>query len=119
RQFDGVEIFVNIRVIEFDVVDDGQLRQVVHELRTFIKIRGVIFVAFDNQVIAVANPKAGAKVLYDSADQKRGVESASIQHPRGETGSRGLAVRAGNHQRATAADEFFLKNFRKRTIGKF
>src|SRR5712692_8618886 len=70
REFHRVEILINVRVVELDVVDDGQLRQVVHELRPLVEIRGVVFVAFDDEVIALRHPKAGAKVLYDSADQK-------------------------------------------------
>src|SRR2546428_876146 len=67
-QLDRLKIGIDVRVIEFDVVDDGEFGQVVHELGPLIEVSGVIFVAFDNEVIALRYPKAGAKVLYDSAD---------------------------------------------------
>src|SRR5882724_12368754 len=38
RQFHRVEIFVDVRVIELDVIDDRDLRLVMHELRTFIEV---------------------------------------------------------------------------------
>src|SRR6185295_4649907 len=42
------EIGVDVSVVEFDVVDDRELRQVVHELRTFIEVSCVVLVCFDD-----------------------------------------------------------------------
>src|SRR5258706_12972147 len=113
RQFYRVEILVNICVIEFDIVDDRQLRQVVHELWPFVEISRVVFVAFDDEVIAVSYVKARAEVLHDSAHHERWIKASLIHHPGGETRRRSLAMGAGNYQRSPAADEFFLENFRK------
>ena len=66
RQLHRVQIEVDVCVIEFDVVDDGQLRQVVHELWAFVEISCVVFIALDDEVIAVSNMKARAEVLHDS-----------------------------------------------------
>src|SRR5882724_3705722 len=81
REFHGVEIFVDVGVIEFDVVDDRDLRQVVHELRTFIEVSGVVFVAFDDEVITAGDAKTHAKVLHDPADEKRRIHACLIDHP--------------------------------------
>src|ERR1700682_6015954 len=66
-QFHGVQIVIYIRVIKFDIVNDGQLWQVVHELWSLIEVSRVVFVALDNKVITVGDMKAGAEILHDSA----------------------------------------------------
>ena len=113
------KIMVNVRMIEFDIVDDRQFGQVMHELRTFIEIRSVVLVAFDNEVIAAGHAKANAKVLGNAADQKCRIQSALIRKPGPDAGRGGLAMRAGHHQRAAPADKFLLDNFRERSIEKF
>ena len=81
REFHCFQIFVDVRVIEFDVVDDRDLRQVMHELRSFIEVSGVVFVAFDDEVITAGHAKTQAKVLHDPADKKRGIQARLIHHP--------------------------------------
>ena len=55
RQRIGVEIGVDVGVIELDVVDDGDVRQVLQELRGLVEERAVVFVAFDDEVAAAAD----------------------------------------------------------------
>src|SRR5213080_3528186 len=73
RQLYRIEVLVDVRVIELDVVDDGGLRQVVHELRAFVEVGRVVLVAFDDEVIAVGDVKADAEVLHHAADEERRV----------------------------------------------
>ena len=70
REFHGVEVFIDVRMIEFDVVDDSDFRQVVHELRAFVEIGRIVFVAFDDEVIAFGDVKTGAEVLHHAADHE-------------------------------------------------
>ena len=42
----------------------------MHELRAFVEVGRVVFVAFDDEIIAVGDAKADAKILHNSADQK-------------------------------------------------
>src|SRR5437870_13614386 len=70
RELHGVEIFVDVRMIEFNVIDDCDLRQVMHELRALIEVGGVVFVAFNDEVIAAGDAKTHAKILYYPADEK-------------------------------------------------
>src|SRR6266404_7376152 len=88
----------------------------MHELWPLVEVSRVVFVAFDDEVIAGRNLKARAKILHDSADHERGIKSALIDYPRGQTGGRSLAMGTGNHQRPAAANEFFLENFGQRAI---
>ena len=52
RFFDRVQIFKNVRVIEFEVVDDGDFRQVMDELAPLVEKRRVVFVALDDEPLA-------------------------------------------------------------------
>ena len=56
--FDRGEIFKNIRVVEFEVVDDGDFRLVMDELAALVEKRGVVFVALDDEPFAVREPRA-------------------------------------------------------------
>src|SRR5258706_5136258 len=88
----------------------------MHELWPLVEVSRVVFVAFDDEVIARRNLKARAKILHDSADHERGIKSALIDYPRGQTGGRSLAMGTGSHPRPPAANEFFLQNFRQRPL---
>src|SRR5205809_4294576 len=50
-----IDVTIDIGVIELDVVEDYSVGQIVHEFRTLIEIRGVVFIAFDYEVRAVCN----------------------------------------------------------------
>ena len=47
-----VEIGVDVGVIELDVVDDGDVRQVLQELRGLVEVGAVVLVAFDHERFA-------------------------------------------------------------------
>ena len=85
-------------MVKLDVVDDRDLRQVMHKLRTLVEIRGVVFVALNDEIIAWGNAKAHAKVLRDATYQEGRIKFALIHHPGGDTCRRSLAVRAGDDE---------------------
>src|SRR6267154_1548539 len=99
-KLDGFEIQIDVSVIEFNVVDNGEFGQVMHELWPFVEIRCVVFVAFDDEVFAAGYAEADVKVLRHATDQESGIESTLVHHPRGDTRGRSLAVSAGHDQRA-------------------
>jgi len=45
---DRVQIFKNIRVIEFQVIDDRNFRQVMDELAALVEKRCVVFITLDD-----------------------------------------------------------------------
>src|SRR6185369_10652436 len=110
-KFHRRQIVIDIGMVKLDVVYDRYLRQVVHKLRTLVEISRVVFVAFDDEVIAISNSKTHAEVLGDAANEERGVKATLIQHPGGDARSCCLAMGAGDHQRTPAANELFLYNF--------
>ena len=46
---DGIQVGVDVRVIELDVVDDRQVRQVLEKLRGLVEKRAVVLVALDDE----------------------------------------------------------------------
>src|SRR5215813_11945848 len=110
-QLHRIQIDVDIGMIEFNVVDDSEFRQIVHELRTFVEVSSIVFVAFNDEIIAVRHPKADPEVLRHAADQKRWIQSALVHHPGCNTTRSGLTVRAGYDQRTTSANELFFYDF--------
>src|SRR5271155_1070008 len=54
RRLNGIEIFVDVGVIEFDRSQNYGIWKVVQKLRAFIEEGRVIFVTFENEVLSLA-----------------------------------------------------------------
>src|ERR1043165_2172485 len=96
---DRGEVRKDVRVIELEVVDDRDLRQVVDELAALVEKCSVVFVALDDEPLAIRKARALAEVGRDAADEEARVQSVVLEDPREQCGCRGLSVRAANHQR--------------------
>src|SRR5262249_38815657 len=70
RRLHCVEVFIDVRVIEFDRGKDHRIRKVVQKLRPFVPERGIVLVAFDDEVFAIADTKAALEILRDATNQK-------------------------------------------------
>ena len=102
---DGGEIFENVGVIEFQVVDDDHFGQVMDEFAALVKKGGVVFVALDDEPRAGGETGAFAEIVGDAADEKAGVQTVVLEDPRQEGGGGGFAVRPAHHDGAFAAHE--------------
>ena len=74
-------------MVELDVVDDGDVGQVLQELRGLVEERAVVFVAFDDEVASTAHPVARpvvAEVARDAADEHRRIRARRCQDPPGQ-----------------------------------
>src|SRR5262249_43489335 len=109
--FYRVEVFKNVGVIELEIVDDADLRQVMNELAALVEKRGVVFVALDDEPVAVGESRALAEVVRNAADEIARVQSVVLEHPRQQRRRGGLAMRAGDDDGAFAADEKLLQQF--------
>src|SRR6476660_3065703 len=105
NRFQAVE---NVGVIELDVIDDRDLRQVMNELASFVEKGSVVLVPFDNKPFTVGETGALAKVVWDAADQVAGVEPIVLEHPGKQRRGGGLAMGPGDDQGTFAADKDFL-----------
>src|SRR5271154_5764475 len=74
--FDGFEIFKNVRVVEFEIVDDGDFRLVMDELAALVEKRRVVFITLDDEPFAVRESRALAEIVRNAADEKTRVQSA-------------------------------------------
>ena len=89
----------------------------MEEFRAFVEEGGVVFVAFENEMFAFTEMKAGAEIFGDAADQKRRVESGGVENPRQHRRGCGLAVSSGHDQHFFADEEFVVQQLRQRTEG--
>src|SRR5687767_9399891 len=92
-------------MIELDVVDDGNVRQILQKLCGLVEKSAVVLVAFDDEVASAADAIAALEVLGDAPDEEAGIGPAVGQQPSGQ-GCRGrLAMRTGDHDRSGAPQE--------------
>src|SRR5262249_10073946 len=114
-----VEIFVNVRVIELDVVDDGDVRKVLEKLGRLVEKGAVVLVALDDEVRprpqAVAGPRGG-EVPSNAAYEHARVSPGVGQHPADQRGGRRLAVGAGDDNGASTPEKCVAKGLGKRAV---
>ena len=96
---DGSDIGIDIGVIVLEIVQHRGARPVVHELRTLVEERGVVFVGFDNEKLAAAESRRDIEIARHTADEEAWFEARMLQNPRENARGRGLAVRASHGQR--------------------
>src|SRR5579872_1577309 len=73
RGFYGVEIFINIGVIKLNRRQDDRVGEIVQKLRTLIEESRVVLIAFEDEVFALSQLEAAAKVFRYPAHQERGL----------------------------------------------
>src|SRR5580765_5364787 len=75
---DRIEIFENIRMVEFKVIDDGDFGQVMNELAALIKESCVIFVALNNKPFAIRKSCALAEIVGNPANEITWIQSVML-----------------------------------------
>ena len=112
RKLDIGQRSEDVGVVHLEVVDDGDLGQVVDELAAFIEERRVVLVALDDEPFGIREARTLAEVGRDAADQERRIVAGALEDPRKQRSGRGLSMGAGDDQRTLSADETFLEQFR-------
>jgi len=102
---DGGEIGVNVRVIELDVVEDDQFREIMEELAALVGKGGVVLVALQHPERALAVVTTPGEVDRDTPDEPTGLQAAFFQKKGQHGGSGGLAVGAGDDKVPAAVEE--------------
>src|SRR5439155_16407591 len=100
REPHGIEIGVDVSVIEFDVVDDGDVRQVLQELRRLVEERAVVLVALDQEIATLSDAVARsviAQIGGDPAHEHARIQIPMRQQPSRQRRGRRLAVSTGDH----------------------
>src|SRR5262249_8982014 len=107
------EILEDVRMIEFKIVDDRDLGQIVHKFAALIEKCGVVFVAFNDEPLAVRNARALSEVVANASNQETGGQCIVLKGPAQQRSGRGLTVCPCDNERALAANEKFLQQFRQ------
>ena len=92
--FDGIDIFVNIGVIEFNGGKDHAFWVVVDEFGYFVEESGVVFIAFDYKVLGLGKSIRAVEIGADAADEDAGLALGVVEQPACERCGSGLAVRS-------------------------
>src|SRR5579872_771620 len=114
RCLDRVKILVDVGVIELDRSENDGIGEIMQELRSLVEECGVVFVALENEVVDIAEVKAGAEILGDTADQKRRIESGGVEYPRKHGSRGGLAMRSRDDQDFFVSQEFVVQQLWQR-----
>ena len=84
-------------MIELDVFQQDNARQVMQKLRTFVKEGRIVLVTFDNELGPIGDLETSTKILGNTTDEKRWPAAGDLQDP-GHHGTRcRLAVSAGHY----------------------
>src|SRR5947209_12181826 len=102
---DRFKVFEDVRVVEFEIIDDRNLGEVMNELASFVEERGIILITFDDKPFALGEPRSLTEIVRDTANQKARIEAIVLKHPGEQGGSGGLAVRAGHDERTFASNK--------------
>src|SRR5579872_6754937 len=103
RCLDRVKILVDVGVIELDRSENDGIGEIMQELRSLVEECGVVFVALEDEVVAIAEVKAGTEILGNASDQERRIEASGMENPGKHGGRGGLAMGSGDHQHFFAA----------------
>ena len=114
---DRLDILKDVRVIIFEVIQNGGAGTVVHKLASLIKEAGVIFVTLNHKVRALGRqPRAVTEVRRHAADQVPRSLAAGFKNPGEHRARRGLAVRAGHRHHVASLQNMFADPLRTRGI---
>ena len=116
RQPDRLQVGIDVGVVVLDVVDDGDVGQVLQELRGLVEERAVVLVPLDDELAAAADAVAAAEIVGDAADEHARIGAAVRQQPAGQRRGRRLAVRAGDDDGARAPEEVIADRLGQRAI---
>src|SRR6266404_1296109 len=109
RSFDGLEVRKDICMIELEVINNRNLGQIMHKLAALIKKGGVVLIPFNDKPFAIGKPRALAQVIGHASDEEARLQTVMFENPGQQRHRRRLAMGAGNHQGAFAADEEMLE----------
>jgi len=113
--FNGIEIFIDVGMIELDRGENDGVGKVVQEFRALVEECGVVLIAFEDEVFAITKMKTRTEIFGDASDQERRLQSGGVENP-GKHGCGGrLPMSSGDDQHFFAPQEFVVEQLRQRT----
>jgi hypothetical protein len=114
-----LEVPKDIGVVEFEVVEYGDVRLVVDEFATLIEERAVVLVTLDDKgVRGCAKVASIRRVLGHTADQVPWVSSIFTQEVGCQRRCGCLTMGSRNHDILSVAKHLIVKHLRKRSVWK-
>ena len=118
---DGGQIFKNVRVVVFKIVEDRRSGTIVHELAPLVEEGRVVFVGLDDEGRHRGDSaeRRGARApLRHAADQEAGLESRLLKDPGEHRRGGRLAVRARDRKHVAARKHMLAEPGGTGRIGK-
>ncbi len=114
---DRRQVGKDVRVIEFDIVDDECPWAVVDEFGALVEEGGVVLVRLDDEERGVTQSCTDAEILRDASDQESRSETGLLQYPGQHARGGGLAVGSGDRQHPPSLQHLFGQPLRPGGIG--
>ena len=111
---DLLKVAVDVSMVELDVINNDELGQVVDKFRALVEEGGVVFVAFNDEILRVPQTGALSKVRWNASNQVSWGETGRFKYPGQNRGRRGFAVCAGDNQIVSATENEVAKRLRHR-----
>ena len=115
-QLDLLDVVVDIRVVELDVVHHHAFGQVVEELGALVEEGRVVFIAFEDVDVGVREMRSAAKVFRQAADHETGIAPGVPKQPRQHRGGGRFPVRAADDEVPLPAQEMLLHHLGKGVV---
>ncbi len=115
---DGREVGEDIRVVEFQVVQDRRARAVMDELRALVEEGAVVLVGLDHEERRTAQARRNPEVLRHPADQEARAHAGVLQNPGEHAGGGGLAVGTGHRQHPASLQHVVGQPLRAGNVGQ-
>jgi len=96
---------VDIRVIELDTGHDACCGAIVQEFGSFVEVRGVVFVPFDDEMRSGPDGIAHITVVHHATHQKARVTPCCPENMGQQAGCGGFSVGTRDDQGASILDE--------------
>ena len=69
-------------MIEFDVIDNCDLGEVMNEFAPFVEKGGIVFVPLDDEPFAIGKARALAEIIRNAANEIAGGQAVVLEDPR-------------------------------------
>ena len=106
--FDRAEVGKDVRMIEFEVVQDGRLGPVMNKLAALVEERGVVFVGLDDEKLrrlGAVQTGRDFKIARHAADQEARCIAGIFEDPGQHRRRGGLAMGTGHRQHPAAGQD--------------
>ena len=117
--FDRREVFEDVRVVVFEVVEDRRAGTVVHELASLVEEARVVLVGFDHEGgLRIAQKGASFAPGGNAADEVARVDPGAAKNPGEKRRGRRFAVRARYGKDVASGENVLAHPLRSRSVGK-